>query len=266
MTTRDDLKTRTDPPTFRYRIIAWIVILFARTMRWRLDSRGVENIPSDGGAVVTWQHHSHMDFVISVWDIYMKLGRQVHHLAKAELWDSKAFGWVPRFADAIPVDRGTGGSRDHALRKAVAALRSGQLVMVAPEGTISESFEPLPFATGAVRMAQLAGVPVIPSVEWGSQRLVTTGHRVSFRRAFGIPVTVLFGEPLHIRPDDDIRVKSEELRERTTALLHEAQESYPDGAPAGAWWVPARLGGGAPTHEEFLASHARRRRDRDTRK
>lgn len=257
------MKTRTDPPTFRFRIIAWLVILFVKTMRWRIDSRGIEHLPRDGGAVVVWQHHSHMDFVVSLWDVYLRRGRQVHHLAKAELWRSKLFGWVPRFADAIPVDRGSGASRAGSLDAAVAALEAGQLVMVAPEGTISESFEPLPFSTGAVRMAQRAGVPIVPVIEWGSHRFVTTGHPVSVRRGFGLPITVRFGEPFHVGPDDDLAVANAELERRVTALLHEVQEAYPDGTPAGAWWVPARLGGGAPTHDAFLASHARRRRDRD---
>jgi 1-acyl-sn-glycerol-3-phosphate acyltransferase len=53
------------------------------------------------------------------------------------------------------------------------------------------------------------------------------------------------------------------LRERMSAILQEVQLAYPH--PAGEWWVPECLGGGAPTleqakklDEEELAERARR--------
>jgi 1-acyl-sn-glycerol-3-phosphate acyltransferase len=233
-------------PTVRFRVIAWLVIALVRLFRWRIRTAGIDNVPAEQGAVITWNHVSHIDFVCTVWDVYRQLGRPVRYVAKAELWQDRVFGWVPRFADAIPVARTNGDDRDRALADAVAALQAGHLVMVAPEGTISESLEPMPFRTGAARMAQLAGVPLVPSVSWGSQRLTTTGRRARRREAFGIPVEIAFGEPLRPEPDDDPVEVTADLHHRTTKLLHRVQDRYPDGAPAGAWWVPARLGGGAP--------------------
>ncbi len=233
-------------PTLRFRVVAWIVILFVRVARWRPRTTGLDNVPREGGAVITWNHHGHVDFVITVWDIYRQLGRPVRYLAMRELWSSRLFGWVPRFADAIPVSRASDGDRDRALADAVQALRDGHLVMVAPEGGIGDSFELRGFRTGAARMAALAGVPLVPSVSWGSHRLTTTGHGFSPREAWGIPVEVAFGEPLHPTPDDDPADVTLVLRDRMGDMLHAAQARYPDGAPAGAWWVPARLGGGAP--------------------
>jgi hypothetical protein len=45
--------------------------------------------------------------------------------------------------------------------------------------------------------------------------------------------------------DADIAATNAALRESMTALLYRVQQSYPH--PAGAYWVPRRLGGGAPT-------------------
>ena len=227
-------------------MIAWIVIALVRLARWRPRTTGLDHVPRDGGAVITWNHHGHVDFVITVWEIYRSLGRPVRYLAMRELWSSRLFGWVPRFADAIPVSRTSDGDRDRALADAVAALQDGHLVMVAPEGGISDSLELRSFRTGAARMAALAGVPLVPSVSWGSHRLTTTGHPFSPREAWGIPVEIAFGEPLHPTADDDPTEVTIALRDRMRAMLHAVQERYPDGAPAGAWWVPARLGGGAP--------------------
>jgi 1-acyl-sn-glycerol-3-phosphate acyltransferase len=233
-------------PTLRFRIVAWLVILLVHVARWRPRTTGLEHVPATGGAVITWNHHGHVDFVLTAWDVYRRLGRPVRYLAMRELWDSHTLGWVPRFADAIPVSRTSDGDRDRALADAVAALRDGHLVMVAPEGGISESLELGAFRTGAARMAQLAGVPLVPSASWGSHRLSTTGHPFSLRRAFGVPVEVAFGAPLDVPPDEDATVVTAALRARTADLLEEVRDRYPDGAPAGAWWVPARLGGGAP--------------------
>lgn len=233
-------------PTLRFRVVAWLVIALVRLARWRPRTTGLEHVPRDGGAVIAWNHHGHVDFVLTVWEVYRTLGRPVRYLAMRELWSSPTLGWVPRFAGAIPVTRQDGDDRDRAFDDAVRALRDGHLVMVAPEGGISTSFELQPFRTGAARMAQRADVPLVPSVSWGTHRLSTTGHELTLRGAWGLPVEVAFGPPVAVGADDDPADATLVLRERMQAMLHEVQDRYPDGAPRGAWWVPARLGGGAP--------------------
>lgn len=245
---------RVPRPTLRFRIVATVVIVCVALARWRVRTEGLEHVPREGGAVITWNHTSQVDFLLTLWDVYRQLDRPCRYVALRELWSSKLFGWVPRFADAVPVDRASDGDRDRALADAVQALRDGHLVLVAPEGGISPSLEPMPWRTGAVRMAQLAGVPVIPSVSWGTHRLVTTGHRFSPWRALRIPVSVRFGVPVAVPADADPVAVTQQLHATTTTMLHEVQAAYPDGAPAGAWWVPARLGGGAPDHATALAA------------
>lgn len=233
-------------PTRRFRLMARLAIMFVRALRWRITVTGLDHVPRTGGAVVTWNHHGHLDIIGAVWGIYRQLGRQPRILAKQELWRSRWTRWVMQFVQAVPVERAPGTDRTRSLHAAIEALRGGAIVALAPEGTISSSFELLPFRSGAVRMAQEAGVPIVPSAGWGSHRLVTSDHGLSLRRGSRIAVSVAYGEPIHVGPDDDIAEATARLRAATEQLLHELQEHYPDGAPAGAWWVPARLGGGAP--------------------
>jgi Acyltransferase len=141
------------------------------------------------------------------------------------------------------------------MEKAVAALRLGHLVLLAPEGGISRSFELLPFHTGAARMSRDAGVPLIPSVSWGSQRLSTTGQPIRILESFGIPITVRFGSPLYPMRSQDVTAATAMLRDRMAMMLDKVQRTYPDGLPAGAYWVPARLGGSAISHELVLREH-----------
>ena len=244
--------------TWRWRVLAAIIILAVRVLGWRIEVRGLEHVPASGGAVLAFNHHSYVDFMMVGWPIVRQRRRPMRFLAKREIWSSRKVGWVVRWAEAIPVDRGSESARAAAFEAATQALEEGDLVAVAPEQTISSSFELLPLRTGAARMAQQAGVPIIPVAGWGSQRALTKGGPKRLIRK--LPVTVRFGDPLQVGPDDDVVEATEELTRRMTHLLHVVQETYPDGAPTGASWVPARLGGGAPDHAEVLREHTERER------
>jgi 1-acyl-sn-glycerol-3-phosphate acyltransferase len=242
--------------TWKWRVLAAIVIAFVRVLRWRIDVQGLEHVPRRGGAVLAFNHHSYVDFVMLAWAPVRLLHRPVRFLAKREVWSSRGAGWAVRWAEAVPVDRASMSARTEAFEAAAAALRGGDLVAVAPEQTISRSFELLPFRTGAVRMAQLSGAPIVPVIGWGTQRFATKGRRP--RLLTRLPVVIRFDEPLHVTPDDDPVGATAELQRRMTVALHEVQEHYPDGTPAGADWVPARLGGAAPSHEEVVRDHEQR--------
>jgi 1-acyl-sn-glycerol-3-phosphate acyltransferase len=237
-----------------YRFAARIAFTVMRLQRWRFDVRGIEHVPTRGGAVLASNHTSFWDFFTVGRSPYLGWGRPVRILAKASLFDVPVFGWLMHRAEHIPVHRGSGRP---AFGSAVAALEAGELVLVLPEQTISPSFELLPFKTGAVRMAAAAGVPLVPAVSWGSHRFHTSGRRP--RWSWRLPVTVAYGPPLHPGPDDDVFELTAELQRRVRDLLHEVQDTYPGGHPEGVWWVPSRLGGGAPTEAGAALILERRR-------
>ena len=54
------------------------------------------------------------------------------------------------------------------------------------------------FKTGAVRIAAEAGVPLVPVILWGTQRMMTKDHPRDFSRGKTIAITV--GEPMHPTP------------------------------------------------------------------
>lgn len=128
---------------------------------------------------------------------------------------------------------------------AVQRLADGELVGLHPEGTISRSFELKQFKSGAARMALEAQVPIVPMIVWGAQRIWPKDHpKHLFRNK--IPITVSVGRALPARGDAE--ELNTALRQRMTTLLHQVQEQYPH--PQGAYWVPRRLGGSAPTQQE----------------
>ncbi len=226
-----------------YHVVARLAMAPISLQRWALETEGLEHVPRTGGAVLVLNHTSFVDFFTAARVPFLRLGRPVRMLAKASLFRTRLLGPVMRAAGHIPVERGSGAA---ALDAAVQALRRGEFVGVLPEQTISPSLELLPFKSGAVRMAQLAEVPVIPAVSWGSHRFWTTGDgpHVSWR----LPVHVRYAPP--VRPEGDPDSATEHLRALMAEMLTDVQLRYRDGLPAGARWVPARLGGSAPTVEQ----------------
>ena len=163
-------------------------------------------------------------------------------MIKAEMKDVKIVDFLIQRSKTIPVDRRAGAD---AYGVAVERLRSGELVGVYPEATISRSFELKDFKSGAVRMAQEARVPIVPLIVWGAQRVWTKDHPKNLGRK-KIPISVAVGPGFE--PTYEAAAAMAQLRATMTALLHHVQNDYPH--PAGEYWVPRRLGGGAPTMEE----------------
>ncbi|MDH6282209.1 lysophospholipid acyltransferase family protein [Prescottella agglutinans] len=202
---------------------------------------GEEHIPAVGGAVVAINHTGYMDFTYAGLPA-RAVKRYIRFMAKKDVFVHKISGPMMRAMKHIPVDRAAG---NESYRAAVQALRDGELVGVFPEATISRSFELKEFKSGAARMALESGTPVIPMVIWGSQRVWTKGYPKRLGRT-NTPISIAVGEP--IAPFEPASEMTALLHTRMEELLRGVQENYEH--PAGEYWVPARLGGGAPTLEE----------------
>ncbi|KFZ83288.1 glycerol acyltransferase [Amycolatopsis sp. MJM2582] len=227
------------------------VIMAAKLMFRVLDNRirveGTEHIPSKGGAVIACNHVSYLDF------IFCGLGAQpakrlVRFMAKKEIFSNRVAGPLMRGMHHISVDRGAGLA---SYREAVERLKAGEVVGVFPEATISRSFTVKDIKSGAVRMAAEAGVPVVPMALWGTQRLWTKGRPKDLTKRH-VPISILVGEPMHPKADEDAEVLSKDLRVRMSALVDRVQADYPEKPSSDdeRWWLPAHLGGTAPTPEE----------------
>jgi 1-acyl-sn-glycerol-3-phosphate acyltransferase len=213
---------------------------FWRYLGLRFDFKGVENIPRDGGAILAMNHVAYLDFAL-IGTAALPVKRYVRFMAKKEIFENKIAGPLMRGMHHISVDRSSGSASFVA---ALRALKSGEIVGIFPEGTISVSFELKEFKSGAVRLAMGAGVPVVPAVIWGSQRIWTKKVKRDLKRN-KYPISVTFGEPLYFTKADDVEEGEAQLRAAMQALLLDVQSHYPD-SHEGARWAPVRLGGSAP--------------------
>lgn len=230
-----------------YRFVIAVARAVIAVMRWKPTIIGGDHIPREGGAVIALNHVGYLDFVFAGYAA-LPQRRLVRFMAKKEVFDKAGVGWLMRQMQHIPVDRY--GDPAESLREAVARLQRGDLVGMFPEGTISPSFVPREGKSGAVRMAQQAGVPLIPMAVWGTQRILTKWRPKNWQRK--VAITVNIGRPTMVAPDEDPAAVTARLMEQIGALLAEAQASYPQtpANDADGWWLPAHLGGSAPTVED----------------
>ncbi|MBF4163937.1 lysophospholipid acyltransferase family protein [Nocardioides acrostichi] len=227
-----------------------------RALGQRFIMSGTEHVPRKGGVLLACNHVGYVDFIYGGLAANPS-GRKVRFMAKREIFDNPYSGPLMRSLHHIEVDRGEGLA---SYNTAVDYLRRGEAVGIFPEATISRSMELKEFKTGAVRIAADAGVPLVPVILWGTQRMMTKDHPRDFSRGKTIAITV--GEPLHPDGEDPV-AETAELRSVMTSMLERTIAAYPtDEQPPGSWWVPSRLGGTAPTPDEAARLDVEERRAR----
>ena len=222
-------------------------VTLAQGLKMRLS--GLENIPDKGGAVIVSNHTGYMDFLFGAFLAYRKR-RLVRYLAKASIFKTPVAGQLFQVMGHVPVDRIDGGA---SIVKGIELAKDGELVGVFAEGTISRSFEIRSMRNGAARIAHGAGVPIIPQVIFGSQRLWTKGQKKHLGRTH-TPILITALGPYYTTGDFDADIA--EVRRRMQEALEGLWAQYEaefGPMPAGEKWVPARKGGGAPTLEEAEA-------------
>ena len=137
---------------------------------WQFD--GVDHIPVDGPAILAFNHRSYFD-TVAMSLLTAKIGRPCRFLGKAELFDNPIIGPIARTVGGIRVDRGSGSGEP--LRQAIEALQAGEMVAIAPQGTIPRGesfFDPvLHGRPGAAQLAKEAKAPVYPVGLWGTEKV-----------------------------------------------------------------------------------------------
>ncbi len=203
--------------------------------RWTIE--GEANIPTRGPAILASNHISYLDPLMLAYVTNLRK-RRIRFLAKAELFDNAALGGLLRAAHQIPVYRGTGDSSG-ALSAAIEALQTGECVAVFPEGTISQDFEPMRGKSGTARLAQAAGMDVIPIGLWGAHRILTKGRKPPLAWwATRVAEVAVVGDPVKIAEGEHVRDATLRIMDAITECVARARAIYPQRPSAGddAWW------------------------------
>ncbi len=170
--------------------------LFARTLL-DVHIRGLERIPRRGPLIVACNH-------ISFWDpplVGAHLPREMHFVAKAELFQNPLFGALIRAYNSIPIQRGAQARAG--LRGAEDVLSSGGAILIFPEGTRNKSGVLKPPRAGVGRLAAVTRTPVVPACISGSNQI----RRSMLRK---VPIRITFGSP--VMPPASGNPEREEVR------------------------------------------------------
>jgi putative phosphoserine phosphatase/1-acylglycerol-3-phosphate O-acyltransferase len=202
----------------------------------------VDKIPSDGPAIIVFNHRSYFDPTV-MGLLFAKAGRNLRGLGKKEVFDVPVIGWLMRGMGGVRVERSSGS--DEPLQAAAAALEGGEVVMLAPEGTIPRGpafFDPvLKGRWGAAKLAAQTGVPVIPVGLWGTELVWPRSGRLPNMNPTNRPaVTAKVGDPVELSrtdPDaDTIAIMAAladllpaEAREQRTPTDEELMRTFPPG-------------------------------------
>ena len=206
-----------------------------RLLGQRFTMTGTEHVPRTGGVLLAVNHIGYVDFVYGGLAANPS-GRLVRFMAKRELFDHSA----RRPADALAAPhRGRPRRRRGVVpTRPWSTCRHGEAVGIFPEATISRAMELKEFKTGAVRIAAEAGVPLVPVILWGTQRMMTKDHPSDFSRGKTIAIR---SARRCTRPATDPVAETAELRAAMSTLLDETIRDLPGRRAAARLLVAARV-------------------------
>ncbi|MDP1795653.1 MAG: HAD-IB family hydrolase [Acidimicrobiales bacterium] len=218
-----------------------------------IEITGLENIPATGGVILVFNHRSYYDSAAMSY-VIAKSGRDGRFLGKKEVFDIPVFGALAKAMGGIRVDRGTGS--DEPLDKAVEALRGGDMIMMAPQGTIPrglEFFNPVLKARwGAAKLAKATGAAVVPVGLWGTEKVWPRNSqlpKVTLPGQTKPVVTVTVGKPFKVSSSDP-DVGTKQIMKKITALLPlAARKAHTPTAEELAATYPSNYKGDAATAE-----------------
>ena len=126
---------------------------------------GLQNLPDTGAAILMMNHIAFLDSLV----VLGCMPRNIVPLAKREVYDYPIVGIFPRLWQVIPVDRS--GFDRRAIGSALAVLRAGEILLVAPEGTRHKALHKA--KAGVAYLAYHADVPIIPLAIEGTEGFPT---------------------------------------------------------------------------------------------
>ncbi len=162
-------------------------------MLFRPWTKGLDNLPVDGPAVLASNHLSFSDSIF----MPLMVPRPVVFLAKSDYFTGRGLkGRLTaaffKLTNQLPMDRSGGKASANSLQTGVEVLKGGGLLGIYPEGTRSPDGRLYRGKVGVAKLVLTANVPVIPVAMIGTDKVQPIGRRIPNIRRLGI----IFGEPM----------------------------------------------------------------------
>ena len=168
---------------------------------YRVEIKGLENIPKDGALIFCGNHRSYLDPPLMV----STAKRDMKFLAKEELYNNKFLAFLGWVFEAIPVKR---DEKDvAAIKTSLKDLKEGKCIALFPEGTRNGLEKGEKVKDGVAFFAVRSGAKVIPCGIKGG----TKEQR---------KMTITYGKPLDYR-EYKAQAKDKEILEKVTNEIME---------------------------------------------
>lgn len=201
-----------------YWLLQRVIVGPALRVLFRPWVRGIENVPTDGPAILAGNHLSFLDSIF----LPLVLPRPVSFLAKKDYFTGRGIkGALTRkffvMTNQLPMDRSGGSASQSSLNSGLKVLREGKLLGIYPEGTRSPDGKLYRGRTGVARLVLESGAPVIPVALIGTDKVQPLGTTIPKIRRVGL----VFGEPLDFSKYEGLDPDRFLLRSITDEIIYE---------------------------------------------
>jgi len=138
-----------------YRFLCALIGGFMRIL-FRIEVKGLENIPSDGSGILCANHISNWDPVL----LQVIIKRHIYYMSKDELFHVFFVGFILKKIGAIPVKRS--GSDLSAIKQALKTLQTGKILGIFPTGQREKVKGEGEVKAGVGLIAGKTKAPIIP--------------------------------------------------------------------------------------------------------
>ncbi|MCY4537209.1 MAG: lysophospholipid acyltransferase family protein [Chloroflexi bacterium] len=183
----------------------------------RIEVEGLENVPRQGSASLMINHISYLDPIVVTASIPF---RYTISLSKIENFRIPVVGWFLRQWGHFPIHRGDYDRK--ALMQTIALLQSGQLLLMAPEGT-RHAGGLQPGKDGLAYVATKSDAVIVPTAICGAENWKSRMKRL--RRAYA---KVVFGRAFRFRTDGQRRIPRQALSQMIREAMYQLAATIPD--------------------------------------
>lgn len=170
-----------------YRIGKIITVLLLKVF-FRLEVKGQEYIPANGGFILASNHLSYLDpFVLGA-----ACRRKLTYMARDSLFNNPILSWLLSKVNTFPIRRNSPDSS--ALKQGIAKLKGGGALVIFPEGSRQREGLSKVAQPGIAFLAVKSASPIIPSFIKGTDLALPKGARFIRPKK----ISVYFGKEIPI--------------------------------------------------------------------
>jgi 1-acyl-sn-glycerol-3-phosphate acyltransferase len=197
--------------------LRWLIRIVLNLIA-HVEIQGNENIIEEGGFVIATNHLGRLDVTLLFYalegDFILPVAEKYEHH-----W---LFGPIGNAMGAIWLDRSNADIRS--VREILARMKTGGILVIAPEGTRSKSEAMAEGKSGVAYLAMKAGVPIIPIALTGTEDRLVVEQLKHFKKS---EINIVVGKPFTLPPikgvdrDKTLKQYTDEIMCRIGALLPE---------------------------------------------